>query len=86
LQGSAARQGDGLARAVHGVEEIDRELVMKVRAGPPPRLLGGAPQQIRKQIVAFCEVPVSRMTLVRVPALARVFAIVARMRRRLFSA
>ena len=54
---------------------------MQVRARPPPRLLGGAPQQFREHVVAFREVPVSRMALIRMAGLARVVAIISRMRR-----
>ena len=54
LQGSAARQSDGLGRAVHGVEEIDLKFIVQIRARGPPRLLGAAPQEFGDEIVGIC--------------------------------
>ena len=55
---------------------------MQVRAGPAPRLLGAAAQELREQVVALCKVPVSRLALIRVTALGGVIAIVAGVGRR----
>ena len=55
---------------------------MQVRARSAPRLLGAAAQELRKQIVALREVPVSRLALIRMAALGGVIAIVAGVRRR----
>src|SRR5574337_1378884 len=59
---------------------------MQVRAGPPSGLLAAAAQQFGDEVVALGEVGVAGLALVGVSRAARVFAIVAALRRRLLSA
>ena len=62
------------------------KFITQIRARPPPRLLGAAPQEFGDEIVGFREVGEAGLALVRMPGAARVVPIISRVRGRLFGA